>query len=211
MIMAATNRPHVLDPALVRPGRFDRQITLDLPQSQAWHQMLRVHTQKVPLADDVYLERVAARTVGFSGADLKNLVNEATLLAGREHKRQYLLDRIAVRLGGRAAEKLTFRDVTSGAAQDLKQATQLTRRTKSSPLSRQGAPKGTKGRGRRRVERFTIDCRPSTGWYAPGASDRRPATPATPAAWRARDAPSGRKKGLSRQPGGSLPLGAGCR
>jgi cell division protease FtsH len=208
VVMAATNRPDVLDPALTRPGRFDRQITLDLPQKRARLDILRLHTQRVPLADDVDLENLAARTVGFSGADLKNLVNEAALLAGRRHKlqveaidfeqardkiilgserdeplterekrlvayhesghallalllpgtdtlqkvtiiprgralgateqlpseerhnlsRAYLLNRIAVMFGGRAAEKLVFGDVTTGGGEDLKQATQLARR-----------------------------------------------------------------------------------
>jgi cell division protease FtsH len=207
VVMAATNRPDVLDPALIRPGRFDRQITLDLPQKQARLAMLRLHTQHVPLAEDVDLANLAARTVGFSGADLKNLVNEAGLLAGRRGKhrvdaddfdqardkitlgsereeplsdeekqlvayheaghalvarllpgtdplqkvtiiprglslgateqipakdrynlgRQYLLKRLAIMLGGRAAVKLTFGDITSGASNDLQQATQLAR------------------------------------------------------------------------------------
>jgi cell division protease FtsH len=208
VVMAATNRPDVLDPALTRPGRFDRQITLDLPQKRARLDILRLHTQRVPLAADVDLENMAARTVGFSGADLKNLVNEAALLAGRRHKpqveaidfeqardkiilgserdepltdrekrlvayhesghallalllpgtdtlqkvtiiprgralgateqlpseerhnlsRAYLLNRIAVMFGGRAAEKQVFGDVTTGGSEDLKQATKLARR-----------------------------------------------------------------------------------
>lgn len=208
VVMAATNRPDVLDPALTRPGRFDRQVTLDLPQKQARLAILRLHTRKIPLADDVDLENIASRTVGFSGADLKNLVNEAALLAGRSHKEQvhaqdieqardkillgierdepiseeekrlvayheaghalvarllpdtdpvqkisiiprgralgateqvpeedrhnirrgYLLSRIAVMLGGRAAEKLIFQEVSTGAGDDLKRATQLARR-----------------------------------------------------------------------------------
>ncbi len=85
VVLAATNRPDVLDPALIRPGRFDRQVTIDLPQRQARHDILRVHTRQVPLARDVNLARIAAQTVGFSGADLQNLVNEAALLAGRRH------------------------------------------------------------------------------------------------------------------------------
>jgi len=76
----------VLDPALLRPGRFDRKITLDLPRKEARRQILAVHTRGIPLADDVDLGNVAARTVGFSGADLQNLANEAALLAGREKK-----------------------------------------------------------------------------------------------------------------------------
>jgi cell division protease FtsH len=208
VVLAATNRPDVLDPALTRPGRFDRQVTLELPQKRARQEILRLHTKKVPLANDVDLNNLAARTVGFSGADLKNLVNEATLLAGRKRQEQvesedfeqardkilmgskrdepltdderrlvayhesghalvarllpgtdalqkvtiiprgralgateqvpeterhnlsrtYLLNRLAVMLGGRAAEKLTFQDVTNGAGDDLKQATRLARR-----------------------------------------------------------------------------------
>jgi cell division protease FtsH len=86
VVMAATNRPDVLDAALTRPGRFDRQITLDLPMKTAREQILRIHTRHVPLADSVDLDNLAARTVGFSGADLKNLVNEAALLAGRKSR-----------------------------------------------------------------------------------------------------------------------------
>jgi cell division protease FtsH len=208
VVMAATNRPDVLDPALTRPGRFDRQVILDLPQKQARLDMLWLHTSKMPLADDVDLENIASRTVGFSGADLKNLVNEAALLAGRTQKqrvyaqdferardkillgierdealseeekhlvayheaghalvakllpstdpvqkisiiprgralgateqvpeedrhtirRSYLLSRIAVLLGGRAAEKLIFQEVSTGAGDDLQKASQLARR-----------------------------------------------------------------------------------
>jgi cell division protease FtsH len=208
VVMAATNRPDVLDPALLRPGRFDRKITLELPQRQARLKILKVHTRKVPLSDDVDLESIAAGTVGFSGADLENLINEAALIAAREEKpavervdfeqarerilfgseredlniekekraiayhesghalvawllpdtdplkkvtiiprgralgvteqvpeedrhnvvRSYLLDRIAVMLGGRAAEKVVFGQVSSGAEQDLKEVTKLARR-----------------------------------------------------------------------------------
>ncbi|MFO7985041.1 MAG: ATP-dependent zinc metalloprotease FtsH [Desulfatiglandaceae bacterium] len=208
IVMAATNRPDVLDPALVRPGRFDRQITLELPQRKARVAILKVHTKDMPLADDVDLERVAGMTVGFSGADLKNLANEAALLAARHERKQvtaadfsqardkitmgveredfvrdeekkiiahheaghalvarfyagadplekvtiiprgrslgatelipeedrynltrsYVLGRIAVLLGGRTAEQLILNDVSSGAGDDLKKATELARR-----------------------------------------------------------------------------------
>jgi len=208
VVLAATNRPDVLDPALIRPGRFDRQITLELPQKRARKEILEVHTKQVPLAEDVGLEAIAAGTAGFSGADLKNLVNEAALLAARKEKKQveaedfeqavdkirmgieredlvndeekkiiayheaghaliakllpgadplkkvtiiprgrslgateqlpeedrhnlgrkYLLNRIAIMLGGRAAEKVVFHELTSGAGDDLKKATQLARR-----------------------------------------------------------------------------------
>ena len=86
VVMAATNRPDVLDPALTRPGRFDRRITLEFPQKGARKKILDIHTRHVPLDPDVNLENLAARTVSFSGADLKNLVNEAALLAGRKKK-----------------------------------------------------------------------------------------------------------------------------
>ena len=87
IVMAATNRPDVLDPALLRPGRFDRKITLELPQRAARAKILEVHTRDVPTADDVDFEDLATRTVGFSGADLENLVNEAALLAVRGRRR----------------------------------------------------------------------------------------------------------------------------
>ncbi|SDK30710.1 ATP-dependent zinc metalloprotease FtsH [Microbulbifer yueqingensis] len=84
VVIAATNRPDVLDAALLRPGRFDRKITVDLPDKKARLAILKTHSRKTPLAGDVDLERLAALTVGFSGADLENMVNEAALLAGRE-------------------------------------------------------------------------------------------------------------------------------
>ncbi len=207
VVLAATNRPDVLDPALLRPGRFDRKVTLELPQRDARREILAVHTRDIPLADDVDLERMAAATAGFSGADLENLVNEAALLAGRresqtvthddfdtardkvilgaEHRERitdaereriayhesghamaawflpnadplnkvtiiphgqslgateqipredrhnypqaYLEDRISVMLGGRCAERLVYDEPSSGAADDLKQATRLAR------------------------------------------------------------------------------------
>jgi cell division protease FtsH len=208
VVLAATNRPDVLDPALVRPGRFDRRITLELPQKKARKEILKTHTRKVPTADDVDLDNLAERTVGLSGADLKNMVNEAALLAARKNrqkvqvedfdrarekillgieredvisdeekqmvayheaghallaellpgadplqkvsiiprgqalgvteqipeedrhnlKRSYLFNRIAILLGGRVAEKIVFEDISSGAGDDLKKATQLARR-----------------------------------------------------------------------------------
>jgi cell division protease FtsH len=83
IVMAATNRPDVLDPALLRPGRFDRRVVVDRPEMSARLAILRVHTRDKPLAPDVDLARLAARTPGFSGADLENLVNEAALGATR--------------------------------------------------------------------------------------------------------------------------------
>jgi cell division protease FtsH len=208
VVMAATNRPDILDPALVRPGRFDRRITLDLPQKKARKEILEIHAAKIRMSPDVDLENMADMTVGFSGADLENLVNEAALLAARKKKKQvenddfeesrdkvimgvvredlisqkekkaiayheaghallakllpgvdplqkvtiiprgralgateqipiedrhnlsrtYLLNRVAIMLGGRVAEKLVFSDVTTGAGDDLKKATQIVRR-----------------------------------------------------------------------------------
>src|SRR3989454_10329881 len=86
ILIAATNRPDVLDPALLRPGRFDRQITVDRPDVRGRAEILKVHTKKVPLAKDVNLEVISRGTPGFSGADLENLVNEAALLAARLNK-----------------------------------------------------------------------------------------------------------------------------
>ena len=207
VVLAATNRPDVLDAALLRPGRFDRKITLDLPDRQARRAILDIHSAGVPLEADVDLDRIAALSVGFSGADLENLVNEAALSAGRQNRetvdmnalldardkvvlggkreliiseeekklvahheaghaiaaallpnadpldkvtiiprgralgmteqipeeehynlrRSYLRDRIGVMLGGRAAEQLIFNESSSGAEDDLKQATRLAR------------------------------------------------------------------------------------
>src|SRR6476660_1947727 len=86
IIMGATNRPEVLDPALLRPGRFDRQILVDKPDVKGREEVLRIHTKNVKLAPTVQLKVVAARTAGFAGADLANLVNEAALLAARKDK-----------------------------------------------------------------------------------------------------------------------------
>jgi cell division protease FtsH len=83
IVIAATNRPDVLDPALLRPGRFDRHVTLDLPDLNDRIAILKVHTRKIPLASDVDIKQIAAGTPGFSGADLKNLVNEAAMFAAR--------------------------------------------------------------------------------------------------------------------------------
>jgi len=208
IVLAATNRPDVLDPALTRPGRFDRKVTLDLPHREARRAILGVHTRKMPLAGDVDLDELGARTVGFSGADLENLVNEAALLAARENRDEvdaelldrardkillgseretmlspderqrvawhesghallacllehtdpvakvsivphgqalgvteqmpeedrynmsegYLRDRLTVMFGGRVAERIVYGEVSSGAQDDLQQATQLARR-----------------------------------------------------------------------------------
>lgn len=205
VVLAATNRPDVLDPALLRPGRFDRKITLELPQRQARIEILKVHCQKIPLAEGIVLEDIAAATPGFSGADLANIVNEAALAAARASRQQvnqqdlleardkvvmgaprsdllnprerrrtacheaghalaaffsphsdpvqkisivprgralgmteqipeedrhnlneeYLRDKLTILMGGRCAERLMFGNISTGASDDLKQATKL--------------------------------------------------------------------------------------
>lgn len=207
IVLAATNRPDVLDPALLRPGRFDRHVTLELPDKLARKEILKVHIRKVPLSTEVNLDVIAASCPGFSGADLKNLVNEAAIAAAREgktevsshhfdemrdkivmgttrtlaiqpeeHRRlavheaghtavayylpnadplykvtiiphgrslgsthmlpteerhtfaeEYLQDRLAVSLAGRCSEQIFLGSVSSGADDDIKNATQLAR------------------------------------------------------------------------------------
>lgn len=87
IVIAATNRPDVLDPALLRPGRFDRQITVNRPDTQGREDILKVHSKNKPLGPDVNLKDIAQLTIGFTGADLENLLNEAALLAARRHKK----------------------------------------------------------------------------------------------------------------------------
>src|SRR3989344_2390426 len=208
IVMAATNRPDVLDPALLRPGRFDRRVVLDLPDVKDREEILHIHARKVPMFEDVDMSVIATRTPGFSGADLANLVNEAAILAAREerkvitqydlirsvekvmlgperkshvlsldekkitayhegghalvasvlphadpvhkisiisrgralgytlklpleetklHNKRSYLDDIAVGLGGYAAEELVFRDITTGASNDIANLTALAR------------------------------------------------------------------------------------
>jgi cell division protease FtsH len=209
VVMGATNRPDILDKALLRPGRFDRQITVHLPTQEHREQILEIHAQNKKISEDVNLDEIARSTPGFSGADLRNLLNEAALIASR-HKRKaieqvdidqardkvmmglkregirlsdkekkllayheaghaivaavlpnadpihkvtviprgkamgvtmqlpekekllyekkYMLDRMAVMMGGRAAENLIFNTATSGAENDLKQITKLARK-----------------------------------------------------------------------------------
>ncbi|MEK6813788.1 MAG: ATP-dependent zinc metalloprotease FtsH [Nitrospirota bacterium] len=209
ILIAATNRPDVLDPALLRPGRFDRQVVVSRPDIRGRLGILKVHTQKIPLAEDVDLEIVARGTPGFSGADLANLVNEAALIAARQDKpkvegkdldsakdkvmmgverksviiseeekrntayheaghalvaklipgtdpihkvtiiprgralgltqqlpiderytypRVYLLNEIAILMGGRAAEETALGHMTTGAGNDIERATELARK-----------------------------------------------------------------------------------
>jgi cell division protease FtsH len=91
ILMAATNRPDVLDPALLRPGRFDRRVVVSRPDVRGREEILRVHTRKIPLADDVDLSVLARGTPGFSGADLANMVNEAALAAARQNRKAVLM------------------------------------------------------------------------------------------------------------------------
>ena len=92
IVIAATNRPDVLDPALLRPGRFDRQVVVPLPDIRGREAILKVHMRKVPISDDVEPSIIARGTPGFSGADLANLVNEAALFAARENKRTVTME-----------------------------------------------------------------------------------------------------------------------
>ncbi len=94
IIIAATNRPDVLDPALLRPGRFDRQVTVALPEQKAREEILKVHARNKVLSKNVHLDNIAKRTVGFSGADLENLLNEAALLAVRREKQAITMSEI---------------------------------------------------------------------------------------------------------------------
>ena len=209
ILIAATNRPDVLDPALLRPGRFDRRVVVPRPDVRGREEILRVHSRRVPLDDGVDIVRLARATPGFSGADLENLVNEAALLAARQNKdkvdmqdfelskdkvlmgaerrsmilsveerrntayheaghalvarltpgtdpvhkvtiiprgmalgvtqqvpvddrhtwsKDYILNRLAIMLGGRVAEELVLRHMTTGAGDDIEKATDLARR-----------------------------------------------------------------------------------
>ncbi|MCI3923251.1 ATP-dependent zinc metalloprotease FtsH [Paenibacillus sp. TRM 82003] len=94
IIVAATNRPDILDPALLRPGRFDRQITVDRPDVKGREAVLKVHARNKPLAKDVKLDNIAKYTTGFTGADLENLLNESALIAARRNKKEIAMDEI---------------------------------------------------------------------------------------------------------------------
>lgn len=95
IVIAATNRPDVLDPALLRPGRFDRQITVNRPDAQGREDILKVHSRNKPLGPDVDLKEIAKDTIGFTGADLENLLNEAALLAVRRKKKALTMQEIS--------------------------------------------------------------------------------------------------------------------
>jgi ATP-dependent Zn protease len=120
ILLAATNRPEVLDPALLRPGRFDRQVLVDRPDRTGRREILKVHAAKVHLAGEVDLDQIAGLTPGFTGADLANL-EDRFLLA-----RHDLENRVSVLMGGRAAEALIFDgEVSTGASDDLQRATEV--------------------------------------------------------------------------------------
>ncbi|MFH2033317.1 MAG: ATP-dependent zinc metalloprotease FtsH [Candidatus Margulisiibacteriota bacterium] len=94
IVIAATNRPDILDPALLRPGRFDRQVVLDKPDLKGREEILKIHAREKPLAGDVDLKVVARRTPGFTGADLENVLNEAAILAARADKKQVFMEEV---------------------------------------------------------------------------------------------------------------------
>lgn len=115
IVLAATNRQDVLDPALLRPGRFDRHVTVDLPVKEGRLGILKVHTREVPLDDDVRLDALAQSTIGYSGAELQKVVNEAALKAARDGKRRVSMDEFLfaqdlVQMGAEREEQLDDRD-----------------------------------------------------------------------------------------------------
>ena len=115
IVIAATNRPDVLDPALLRPGRFDRHITVDRPTKNGRHEIFKVHVRDVPLSDDVDLERLAQGTIGMTGADIRNMVNEAALWATRNDKMVVTMDdfehaRDKILMGPKREEILTVEE-----------------------------------------------------------------------------------------------------
>lgn len=124
IIIAATNRPDILDPALLRPGRFDRQITVDRPDVKGREAVLRVHARNKPLDESVDLKAIAMRTPGFSGADLENLLNEAALVAARRNKKKIDMsdideatDRV---IAGPAKKAASFRKKSGGSSRFTK-------------------------------------------------------------------------------------------
>ena len=168
IVMAATNRVDILDPAILRPGRFDRKVMVGRPDIKGREEILKVHAKGKPLSEEINLQQIAQTTAGFTGADLENLLNEAAILAakdnrvflkqedikkafvkvgiGAEKKSRvisekekritafheaghailfHVLQDITVALGGRVAEEEVFDDITTGASQDIKQATGL--------------------------------------------------------------------------------------
>ena len=140
IVIAATNRPDVLDPALLRPGRFDRRVLIDLPDLKGRQEVLRIHSKNKPMGKKINLDRLAARTPGFSGADLANLVNEAAILATRRNKKfidqQDLYDSIEKVLLGpeRKARVYTKKDKETAAFHEAGHALVATLLPKSDPV-----------------------------------------------------------------------------
>jgi cell division protease FtsH len=132
IILAATNRPEILDPALLRPGRFDRQVLVDRPDLKGRADILKIHARGVNMDGSVDLDQVARETPGFSGADLANIVNEAALLAVRAGRQQVLPsdfdDAIERVVAGRASEQLFFGEISTGAANDITRTTEIARK-----------------------------------------------------------------------------------
>ncbi len=141
IVLAATNRPDVLDPALLRPGRFDRHITVERPTKKGRLAILKVHSRNIPLDDQVDLEAIAKRTVGFSGADLANLVNEAALIATREDKetvdmKDFDAARDKVLMGPRREEVITEKDKRATAYHEVGHALVAWKTVKSDPVDK---------------------------------------------------------------------------
>ncbi|MEO6808748.1 MAG: ATP-dependent zinc metalloprotease FtsH [Isosphaeraceae bacterium] len=139
IVLAATNRPDVLDPALLRPGRFDRHVTVDLPTKKGRLEILKVHSRNIPLNDDVDLDSVARSTVGMSGADLANLVNEAALVATREDKQSVDADafesaRDKVMMGARREEFINEKDKRATAYHEVGHALVAWKTPKTDPV-----------------------------------------------------------------------------
>ena len=139
ILIAATNRPDVLDPALLRPGRFDRQVVVDRPDIDGRLGILEVHTRKMPLADDVDLDVIARGTPGFSGADLANLVNEAALLAAGHDQGQRRDGGLRVRQGqgpdgGRAQDDDAHRRRDVGSLRTTRPGTPWSPRLRPEPI-----------------------------------------------------------------------------
>jgi len=138
ILIAATNRPDVLDPALLRPGRFDRRVVVPLPDVRGREEILRVHTRKIPLADDVDLSILARGTPGFSGAEISNMVNEAALNAARNNRKSVLMydfelakDKV---LMGAERKSLLLTEEEKRSLHIMKPATRLWRRSCLLPI-----------------------------------------------------------------------------
>jgi len=154
IIIAATNRPDVLDPALLRPGRFDRQVTVNLPDVKGREEILKVHAEGKTFARGIKLENIAKRTVGFSGADLENLLNEAALLAVRRNKKSITMAEI-----DEAHDR-----VLMGPAKVTKKYTEQEKKTVAYHEAGH-AVVGIKLEGANEVQKITIIPRGSAGGY----------------------------------------------